>query len=77
LIALPFLLRRLRELHIVDESGEEALVREGILTLADLHLAIEEERPVAANHSLRRAAAVLAGSRGRFRSGAPGTCSTA
>jgi DNA polymerase (family X) len=59
LIALPFLLRRLRELRIVDETGEEALVREGILTLADLELAIEEERPVAAAPSLRRAAAIL------------------
>jgi DNA polymerase (family X) len=60
LIALPFLLRRLRELRIVDEAREHALVRDGILTLADLDLAIAEERPPAVEPGLRRAAAVLA-----------------
>lgn len=60
MITLPFLLRRLRELHVVDEAGEEALVREGILTLADLELAIEEGRAAATDRRLRRAAAMLA-----------------
>lgn len=59
MVALPFLLRRLRELRIVDETSEQALVRDGILTLADLDLAIAEQRPVAADPTLRRAAGIL------------------
>jgi DNA polymerase (family 10) len=59
LIALPFLLRRLRELRILDEAAELTLTREGILTLADLELAIAEERPLAADARLRRAAEML------------------
>ncbi len=59
MIGLPFLLRRIRELRVLGEAGEQALVREGILTLADLDLAIAEERPVAADEGLRRAADVL------------------
>jgi DNA polymerase (family 10) len=52
----PSLLRRLRELRIVDAAQEQALVREGIVTLADLDLAIAEQRPVAATAELHRAA---------------------
>ncbi|HEX9367149.1 MAG TPA: PHP domain-containing protein [Vicinamibacterales bacterium] len=59
MIGLPFLLRRLRELRLVGDAGERALVREGILTLADLDLAIAEGRAVAADAALRRAAGVL------------------
>jgi len=59
LVALPFLLRRLRELRIVDETSEQALIREGILTLADLDLAIAEQRPATADPTLRRAAGIL------------------
>jgi DNA polymerase (family 10) len=60
LIALPFLLRRLRELRITDEAREQVLLREGILTFADLDLAIAEQRPLVADTNLRRAADVLA-----------------
>jgi DNA polymerase (family 10) len=59
LSALPFLLRRLRELRVLDEAAELTLTREGVLTLADLELAIAEERPVAADARLRRAAEIL------------------
>lgn len=59
LIALPFLLRRLRELRVLDEAAELTLTREGILTLADLELAIAEERPFASDARLRRAAEIL------------------
>jgi DNA polymerase (family 10) len=59
LAALPFLLRRLRELRIIDETSQQALSREGILTLADLDLAIAEQRQVAADPALRRAAGIL------------------
>ena len=55
----PFLLRRLRELRVVDDAYEQALGREGIVTLADLELAIAEQRPVAARPALRRAAESL------------------
>jgi DNA polymerase (family 10) len=60
LIATSFLLRRLADLHIIDSAGEEALVREGILTLADLELAIAEQRPAVEGSAFRRAADVLA-----------------
>lgn len=55
----PFLLRRLRELRAVDDASEQALGREGIVTLADLELAIAEQRPIAARPALRRAAESL------------------
>lgn len=55
----PFLVRRLRELGIIDGAQEQALAREGIVTLADLELAIAEQRPVAATPALRHAAASL------------------
>lgn len=55
----PFLLRRLRELRVVDAAFEQALGREGIVTLADLELAIAERRPVADRPALRRAAESL------------------
>lgn len=60
MIALPFLLRRLRELRVLDETAEQALVREGVLTLADLELAVADQRPFVADERLRRAADVLA-----------------
>ncbi len=59
MVALPFLLRRFRELRVVDEMSEQALIREGILTLADMDLAIADERPVTADATLRRAAGML------------------
>lgn len=52
----PFLLRRLRELGAIDEAQHEALERDGIVTFADLELAIAEQRAVAMTASLRRAA---------------------
>jgi DNA polymerase (family 10) len=59
LISLPFLLRRIRELRLVSDAGVQVLVHQGILTLADLDLAIAEGRPVAADAALRRAAGAL------------------
>ena len=56
---LPFLLRRLKELRLVDEALEHALMREDIVTVPDLELAIAEDRPLAAP-ALRRAAASIA-----------------
>jgi len=61
LTTLPFLLRRLRELRIVDDAREQALVRDGVLTVADLDLALAERRTSADVPELRRAAAALAG----------------
>ena len=58
-LSAPFLLRRLRELGLVDDAQEQALLRDGILTLPDLELAIAEERPSAAAPALRRAADTL------------------
>jgi DNA polymerase (family 10) len=52
----PFLLRRLRELRLVDEAREQTLTRDGIVTLTDLELAIAEDRAVTASPALRRAA---------------------
>jgi DNA polymerase (family 10) len=54
------LLRRLHEFRVIDKPGEHALIRDGILTLADLEQAIAEQRPVAADAGLRRAAGILA-----------------
>jgi DNA polymerase (family 10) len=65
LIPLPFLLRRLTELRLVDDTQEHALLRDGIITLPDLELAIAEDRPAAAA-PLRRAAALLAEERRTF-----------
>jgi DNA polymerase (family 10) len=52
----PFLLRRLRELRVLDDAREQSLTREGIVTLTDLELAIAEGRAVTAVPALRRAA---------------------
>jgi DNA polymerase (family 10) len=60
LIALPFLLRRLKELRLVDEAQEQALVRDGIVTLPDLELAIAEGRPSASPPTLQHAAGRVA-----------------
>jgi DNA polymerase (family 10) len=60
LTTLPFLLRRLRELRIVDEVREGALVRDGVLTMADLDLALAERRASADVPELRRAADTIA-----------------
>jgi DNA polymerase (family 10) len=57
---LPFLHRRLRELRLIDEPGQQALLRDGIVTLADLELAIAEQRPLSSEPGMRHAADVLA-----------------
>jgi DNA polymerase (family X) len=59
LIPRPFLVRRLSELRLVDAEQEQALVRDGVVTLPDLELAIAEGRPWAAAQELRRAASLL------------------
>jgi DNA polymerase (family X) len=59
-LASPYLLRRLGELRVIDAPREQLLVRDGILTVADLQLAIAEQRPAASDAVLRRAAAALA-----------------
>jgi DNA polymerase (family 10) len=59
LIPLPFLLRRLRELRVLDDAQAQALVRDGVVTLPDLELAIAEERPAVSAAALRGAAAVF------------------
>jgi len=61
--ASPYLLRRLRELGALPASGDEALLREGIVTLADLDLALAERRASVAHPALVRAAAALDGER--------------
>jgi DNA polymerase (family 10) len=58
-----YLLRRLRDLHVVDAAREQALVREGILTADDLDRAIAENRPAVRDDALRRAASSLADDR--------------
>src|SRR5829696_191957 len=58
-LSVPFLLSRLRELRVVDEAQEQALARDGILTLPDLELAIAERRSPVVNASLRDAAGTL------------------
>ena len=55
----PFLLRRLRELGAVDAAREQALLRDGIVTLADLELALADRRPSADDPVLRDAAAAI------------------
>lgn len=59
MIARPFLLRRLLELKIVDESAAGALEHDGIVTFADLELALAERRPRVAAPEFARAAAAL------------------
>ena len=56
----PQLLRRLRELHVVDAEAEAALERDGIITIADLELAIAEQRPAVSAPSFARALPVIA-----------------
>jgi len=58
--AEPYLLRRLRELGAADAAREQALLRDGIVTLADLELAIAEGRPSADAAALRDAASAMA-----------------
>ena len=60
MIPRPYLVRRLTELRLVDSVQEEALVREGVVTLPDLEIAIAEGRPWTADAALRRAAGLLA-----------------
>jgi DNA polymerase (family 10) len=62
----PFLLRRLGELRLIDEAQEQGLVRNGIVTLPDLELAVAEERTIAAPEALRRAATLLNDERRAF-----------
>jgi DNA polymerase (family X) len=59
LSTLPFLLRRLRELRLADAPDQQAFLRDGIVTLADLELAIAEERPLTSEPGMRRAADIL------------------
>ena len=59
----PFLLRRLRELGAADAERVDALAAEGILTLADLDLAIADKRPAVADPLLQRTAVLLADER--------------
>jgi DNA polymerase (family X) len=63
LIAPPLLLRRLRELRVIDDAREQAFVRDGLVTVADLELALAERRPVVDDPALRRAGALLADNR--------------
>ena len=58
--ALPFLLRRLRELRLLDDLEQQALVRDGIVTLPDLELAIAEGRASTSPTALRGAPPLLA-----------------
>jgi DNA polymerase (family 10) len=58
-IARPFLLRRLLELKVVDDSGADALEQDGIVTPADLELALAERRPRVAAPEFARAWAAL------------------
>jgi DNA polymerase (family 10) len=60
LIPRSLLLRRLRELRVIDDVREQALVRDGIVTFGDLDLALAEQRSAAADPALRRAADMLA-----------------
>jgi len=57
----PLLLRRLRELHVVDAEAEAALEHNGIITVADLELALAEQRPAVAAPSFARALPAIAG----------------
>jgi DNA polymerase (family 10) len=59
LTARPLLLRRLRELRVVDAEAEAALEHDGIVTLADLDLALAEQRPAVAGPLFSRAAPVI------------------
>jgi len=59
-IARPFLLRRLLELKLIDESAVAALEHDGIVTLADLELALAERRSRVAAPEFARAATALA-----------------
>ncbi|HYT75448.1 MAG TPA: PHP domain-containing protein [Vicinamibacterales bacterium] len=52
-------LRRLGELQIIDAARQAALAREGILTLADLELAIAEQRAAVRDAGLQRGVQVL------------------
>jgi DNA polymerase (family X) len=61
--ALPFLLRRLRDLGALAPIAEQALVRDGILTLADLELAVIERRASVGADGLRAAASAIAAER--------------
>lgn len=60
MIARPFLLRRLLELKVVDDATADALEHDGIVTPADLALAIAERRPRVAAPEFARAAAAVA-----------------
>ena len=60
MIAQPYLVRRLTELRLVDAAQEHILVRDGIVTLPDLELAMAEERPWASAPELKRGASLVA-----------------
>ena len=63
MIARPYLLRRLSELRVIDDAREQAFLRDGIVTLADLELSIAERRPLVTDPVLARAGALLADER--------------
>jgi DNA polymerase (family X) len=60
---LPFLLRRLRQLGALSPSAEQALLRDGILTLSDFELAVLERRPSVGVDGVRAAASLIAAER--------------
>ena len=61
---LPSLLQRLRELGAADADRVESLARAGILTFADLQLALAERRTGVSDPAIQSAAAALAAERG-------------
>lgn len=60
---LPFLLRGLRELGALSPAVEQTLVRDGILTLSDVELAVGERRASVGAEGLRAAVETLAAER--------------
>jgi DNA polymerase (family X) len=56
---VPFFLRVLRELGALPRSAEQALLRDGILTMADFELAVIERRASVGAAGLRAAASTL------------------
>jgi len=56
----PFLLRRLRDLGALSPVAEQALVRDGILSLGDFELAVIDRRASVGADGLRAAASAIA-----------------
>ena len=51
----PFFLRRLRDLGVLTAATEQALLTDGVLTLADYHLAVAERRSSVADKAIHAA----------------------